>query len=358
MAVMTPRASLPAVVLFVLACPGLMVAQDDSFIEGYAAAILDREFALHEVHLEVKDGIVMLQAWDLQGRDKDKVVAALSRIKGVRDVRVTEAPSAPDRIRVTGEGWQVFPQERIVPPLLADPRTPQFSLAYQRYTRSDFPKLRDVGAISLGEEFNVLQYGSSGVGRFNLGIEPAIFAIFNLDALSHDLVNADYRIGLPLEYRRGPREVKLTTFHQSSHLGDEFLLDTPTQRINLSYEGVDLKSAVELGDFRFYAGGSHLVDRDPSNLKPWAAQQGAEWISTATFISDALAPLVAVDVQEREETRWRASVSVRAGVELVNPEETRRRIQFLLEFYRGYDLNGQFYRERANWLGFGLHVSF
>jgi len=344
--------------VFLFVGASVLQDQDDRFIEGYATAILNREFAANNVRVQVKDGILTLQASDLAGHEKDKVVAALSRIKGVREVRVVEAPPSTDRPRMTGDGWQAFPEGRVVPPFLADPRSPHFGLAYQRWTRSDFPKLKDVGAISLGEEFSLVQYGSPGFGQFNLALEPAIFAIFNMDAYSKDLVNADYRIGLPVEYRHGPLAFKLTTLHQSSHLGDEFLLDTPTARVNLSYEAMDLKSALELGDFRLYAGGSRLVHRDPQDLKLWGAQQGLEWLSTAKFISEALAPLIAVDVQEREQTGWRASVSIRAGVELVNPEHTRRRIQFLLEYYRGYDLNGQFYGERVDWFGAGLHVYF
>jgi len=344
--------------LILLAAVMLLQSQEDTFIEGYATAVLDREFAVSNVHVDVKDGVVTVQASDLAGHEKDKVVAALSRIKGVRDVRIVEAPPTADRPRVTGDGWQAFPEGRVVPPFLADPRSPHFGLAYQRWTHSDFPNLRDVASISLGEEFNLVQYGSAGFGQFNLAVEPAIFAIFNLDAPSKDLINADYRIGLPLEYRQGPLAFKLTTLHQSSHLGDEFLLDTPTARVNLSYEAVDLKTALELGDFRVYAGGSRLVHRDPADLKVWGAQQGLEWLSTAKFISDALAPLIAIDVQERQETGWRASVSIRAGVELVNPEHTRRRIQFLLEYFHGDDPNGQFFAERVEWFGVGLHVYF
>ena len=146
--------------------------------------------------------------------------------------------------------------------------------------------------------------------------------------------------------------------HQSSHLGDEFLLDTPVQRINYSYEAINFKSAVTLGEFRLYAGGERIVHHDPADLKIWSAQQGFEWISTAKYFGDAIAPLAAVDVQEHQETHWHASFSVRAGIELVNPEHTRRRIQFLLQYFHGYNPNGQFYRERAAWLGAGLHVYF
>lgn len=337
----------------------LLAAQDDSFISGYATAILDREFGVPQARVEVRGGVVTLRAGDLAGRERDKIVAALSRIKGVTAVRIDERVPEPDpRLSLTGDGWQVFPEGRVFQPLLADPRAPHFSLEFHRYTRSDFPKLRNVGAVSLGESFSVVRYGSPGLGQFDVALEPAIFAIFNMDALSHDLINADYRISAPVEYRKEWFSARVAVLHQSSHLGDEFLLDTPTQRVNYSIEAIDAKVAATAGDFRLYLGGERLVHHDPASLKPWTAQQGLEWISTAGVISDAVAPLVAVDVQEREETGWGASVSVRAGIELVNPEHTRRRIQFLLQYFRGRNPDGQFYRERVEWFGAGLHVYF
>src|SRR5204863_2320650 len=108
------------------------------------------------------------------------------------------------------------------------------------------------------------------IGEFTFGIEPAVFAIFNMDSGSHDLVNADYRIALPIEYRGGPLSFRAAILHQSSHLGDEFLLDTPVQRVNLSYEAVDAKISYQLGHVRRYAGGSKLVHREPWDLKPWS----------------------------------------------------------------------------------------
>jgi hypothetical protein len=191
-----------------------------------------------------------------------------------------------------------------------------------------------------------------------VGIEPAIFALFNLDALSQDLVNADYRLALPLEYRKRSVSLRASVLHQSSHLGDEFLLDTAIQRINLSYEAVDLRLSVQAGDFRFYGGGERLVHREPSDLEVWKVQQGVEWLSGAGLLGDAVAPLIAVDVQERQESDWRPSVGVRAGIELVNPEKARRRIQILLEYYHGDNPNGQFYRQRVDYFGLGLHAYF
>lgn len=83
-----------------------------------------------------------------------------------------------------------------------------------------------------------------------------VFSIFDLNADSSDLINSDFFVGLPISARYGPLSAQVRVFHQSSHLGDEFLLRGPVDRINLSYEGADLRLSVKPWNWlRFYAGG-------------------------------------------------------------------------------------------------------
>ena len=51
-------------------------------------------------------------------------------------------------------------------------------------------------------------------------------------------------------------------------------------------------------------------------------------------------------------------LSLRMGVEFLNPEKSRRRFQILVEYYRGHDPNGQFGRSRIETVGLGFHVYF
>lgn len=331
--------------------------RDDAFIRGYATAILERELSLRIRDLDVRDGVVTVRDADLGEVPQEKVRTVLSRIQGVREVKfIAAAPGGPPPAPVTGGGWSLFPDERLFPPLLADPRWPHFGLAYQYFSRSEFPDLRNVGAVSLGETFEVAGYESESAGRFALGLQPAIFAIFNLDAPSKDLINADYRIAIPVDYRSGHFSAEARVFHQSSHLGDEFLLDTPTQRINLSYEAVELLASYEAGKIRFYAGAADIVHSEP-NLRPWSAQAGVE-VMLPAFLGDAVSPLFAVDLKMRQETDWTPDFSLRTGIEFTSPEKQRRRVQLLLEYYRGRNPNGQFYLERVEYAGIGLHVHF
>ena len=260
-----------------------------------------------------------------------------------------ETPSAPE------SGWHFLPDSRIFDPLLADPRWPHFSLSYARMIRQGFPEIRDAAMISLGEHIGMVEYATEGGARFGLGLQPAVFGLFNLNALSKDLVNADYRLAIPIDFRAGAFSAELSILHQSSHLGDEFVLDVQDERINLSYEELTATVSLDLGRLRFYAGGGYLLHSVPPDLKSWSAWQGVEW---RTRGEASFGPVAAVHLEEHEETSWRPDLSVRAGVEFVDPQRLRRRFQILLEYYRGQDPNGQFFRERIESIGVGIHFYF
>ena len=240
-------------------------------------------------------------------------------------------------------------------PLIADPRWPHFAISYQYYI--DDRSLGNVGAVSLGETFTLYRDKIAGAW-WEIGVQAGVFAVFDIDAESKDLVNADYFGAAVLGARWDALSAMARAYHQSSHLGDEFLLRNRVNRINLSYEAVDVKLSYEFfGDvLRLYGGGGYLFDQDPSNLKPGSVQWGAEFRSPWR-LSRTIRPIAAVDVQNREENDWHADVSLRAGVEF-GPLLGERKFQFLLEYFSGHSPNGQFYKHKVDYLGLGAHFHF
>jgi hypothetical protein len=58
-----------------------------------------------------------------------------------------------------------------------------------------------------------------------------------MNAPSTDLINTDYVVGIPLSWRSGLFSTRVRLYHQSTHLGDEFVLHNPgVNRVNYSYE--------------------------------------------------------------------------------------------------------------------------
>lgn len=249
---------------------------------------------------------------------------------------------------------EVLPRARLFEPLIADPRWAHFSAAYQYY--SDDPEVTHVGAVSFGENFTL--YGAPvGAGRWSAGLQAAVFSIFDLDADSKDLINADYWVGIPVAYRLGRFSALARVFHQSSHLGDEFLLRRRVDRVNLSYEAVDAKLSYDLTQtVRVYGGGGYLVSVEPADIRPWGGQAGAEYRSGTRWAGGALRPVAAVDLQASEEAGWDVGVSARAGVQLESTVERGYVMQLMLEAYRGSNPNGQFFDRDIRFIGLGLHL--
>ena len=111
---------------------------------------------------------------------------------------------------------------------------------------------------------------------------PVSFPSSTSNSPSSDLVNADYIVGIVVGYRHGPFSALGRLFHQSSHLGDEYVLsDEAEYRVNLSYQAVDLRLSYEFfGDvLRLYVGGEDIFEREPATLKPLSLQSGLEFRS-------------------------------------------------------------------------------
>jgi uncharacterized protein DUF1207 len=368
------------VATLLMASAAVAAPSEDAFIAGYAAAVLERDFSLTAQSLRVQDGVITLSASDLGVADRARVVTQLEQIRGVKRVVVLE-PGVPlppsvaplpgvapppgtatpptavtEPLRIMPE-WQtgMLPGGVLFKPLVADPRWPHFAASLQHYFNDK--QLTDVGAVSFGESFSFYR-GRLGSAFWEVGLHAGVFSVFDLDSDSADLVNADYMVGLPVSLRYEDFTAMLRVFHQSSHLGDEFLLRTRTNRINLSYESVDIKLSYEFGDpLRLYAGFGYLFHQTPSNLDPLSVQYGIEFRSPWPQRSSKWRPIVAVDVQHREENEWTADISARAGVEIDGVLLTRK-LQILLEYFNGHSPNGQFYKDKIEYIGLGTHFHF
>src|SRR5205809_621322 len=124
------------------------------------------------------------------------------------------------------------------PPLLASPREPAFFAAYV-WDRSARLASR-LATVGLGQTISLVQSG-----RWEVGVAAGVFSQFNMDSRTNDLINADYLVGLPVVYHRGAFATRFQVYHQSSHLGDEYLLHTGRRRADLPFESARLRGALE-----------------------------------------------------------------------------------------------------------------
>ena len=340
-------------------------AQDanDEFLRGYAAAIIKMNFASSAKSLRVEQGVVYIENVALSEEDKISLQRMLSESEGFVRVELVKPSDAAAHTRPAAPAEP--PEKVALPaflakntlfqPLIADPRWPHFSATYQRYLGDR--EFGNVGATSFGESFSLYRFAGPLESTMEVGLQAGVFSIFDLDAESYDLINADYLVGFPLSFKKGNFSNHTSVYHQSSHLGDEFLLRNPAQEhVNLSYEGISSLFSYHLpAGLRAYAGGGYIFHKDPSDLDPWSLHAGMEFRSPWMLLEGALRPVAAIDVQWLQENNWSPGLSLRTGFQFQNPDFFSRKMMLLLEYYKGQSPNGQFFEHDIEYLGVGLH---
>ena len=368
----------------------------DEFIAGYATRLVEEAAGGAPAELRVKDGVVTVTTRGVGEIARQRLIKVLSAAPGVRRVEVVEAevhlakpqaaeappaasqrstdasttPSAPYATATTDAGTEVTPtadrpgfvldRAKLFDPLLAAPRWPHFYATYQHYSDPGGDgNARDAGSVGFGDTIAFYRDALSDGQRYEVGVQAGVFALFDLGAPSNDLVNADYFVGPYAAYRNGNFSALGRVYHISSHLGDEFLLRNRVDRVNLSFETVDAIASYELpAGFRGYGGASYIFHREPSSLRPFGIEYGVEYRSPYTFLNGLIRPVAAADFQHREENDYSLDLSLRAGIQFEDPARFSQRAQLLLEYYQGRSPNGQFYDDRIETFGVGLHLYF
>lgn len=245
---------------------------------------------------------------------------------------------------------RVFPRTRLFAPVTADPRWPRFGLGYLHYFGDS--QFTNVGAVDAGASIAIVQKKARGGHSWEIGLQGGIFAIFDFDTPSNDLVNADYLGGITFTYAHDSFSLLTRIIHQSSHLGDEFLLHNEVERLNLSYEELNVLASYDPRAWlRVYGGGAVLLRRDPSSLDRWSLQAGIELRPWTARTKRRLQLLLAFDLRSWQQNNWVPDASFVAGATLDPIGESSYRVDFVLRYYDGYSPNGQFFTQRIQTLG-------
>ncbi len=265
---------------------------------------------------------------------------------------ICQLPSDEER-----SGFTPLPQGEVFCGLLADPKSVHSFISVLDGTAEEFPS--QIGAVGIGDSFGVFRWGI-----MQLSVAGSVFSQFDLGAPSYDLINADYVVAVPVTFRYQGFSGRLRIYHQSSHLGDEFLLRAQPERENLSFESFELMLSQDLGWLRLYAGGERLLDPSPTDLSRWLAHGGLEMRPEASLLEidplGSIRVIGAADVKSSEEQDWEPAVSIRGGLEggrVESPGVPVDRWQLLVEYYDGPTPYGQFFRSDMSYWGLGLHFS-
>lgn len=247
--------------------------------------------------------------------------------------------------------WQLFPEGLIYRSYLAGGREPRLASKWV-YEREqgwlwDLAAGGRVGILRYGTEDDVLPEG------WQLDVEGAAFPRLTLlPERDRDMVAADFRVGLPLTFRRGMWEGKFSYYHLSSHLGDEYMETFPTvNRINYVRDAFVLAVALRPNpDLRLYTEAGWAFNAD-GGAKPWEFQFGVDYCSTE-LTGFRATPFLALNGRIREELDFGGSFTAQAG--LAWRARTGQLIRFGLHYFNGKSDQYQFFTEHEEQIGLGL----
>ncbi len=192
---------------------------------------------------------------------------------------------APAHAAAQGESrW--FPDVEPFPQLIAAPREVQVraSLVYADRPDVGYDGRNIEAEVAVGHTLGLLRLddGSSPDRAFTLGIEMGIFSRFFMEFAQRDLINSDFRVGLPLAFRSGAWESRFTIRHVSSHLGDDYLVRFLGDQLEggfgqTSKDGFEGLLARRLGEsVRLYVGGEYNFHIN-EQMSRAGVRLGGEW---------------------------------------------------------------------------------
>ncbi len=259
-----------------------------------------------------------------------------------------------------------LPPGRLFQPLIADPKWPVFSASYTHYSPYHPNGLKDVIPVSIGDTIPFERGDWPDQWQWEAGMQADAFAYFNTDTAHADLQNTDFMVGGYMAVRRRNISFLIRYYHQSSHLGDEFLIANPAYyyglRQKISYEELNALASIDLWHrmIRLYAGAGYLGDVAPSGLGHWRFHYGVEYHGPFFYHKGScyMSPVAGIDFKNWSENNYATDISAVGGIQLTNGRPDSSKLQFLLEFYHGHSPYGQFFVNEIQYLGVGVHFYF
>lgn len=254
--------------------------------------------------------------------------------------------------------WQMFPRGRIWSAYLAGVKESRMGGVWNKDDHLGW-----IWDITLGGRAGILRYGNrnpilpSGI---QLDIEGAAMTRLALDK-DRDLEATDYRFGLPLTFGNERWQFKVSYYHVSCHLGDEYMirmdkLGLPYERLNYYRDslvfGLSFRPQRDLrfyGEIEYAVYSGELTDR-------WQTQFGIEYAPLYPANGWRGAPFFAINGLLLEELDFGGSVNVQAGWAWRG--ERNQMFRLGLQYFYGADDQYEFYRDTNNKFGFGLWYEF
>ena len=250
--------------------------------------------------------------------------------------------------------WQLFPDGLMYKSYIAGEKEPRISNSILLQSGG-----RTLWDTTLGWRVGLIRFGTSRAIQpegFQLDVEGGTF-FRALPGGGNDLQSMDLRIGIPLTWREGPFQAKVSAYHIESHVGDDFLLKNPGYIPN-GYSRTALVAGLGyfvLDSLRLYSEVGWSVSGSGGD-RPWEWQSGLEWSSPdPTGLRGS--PYFAANVSLREATHGSGSVNVMAGWQW-RRSQSDHYFRAGLQYFNGKNNQYSFLQDTQQLFGFGVRYDY
>lgn len=264
------------------------------------------------------------------------------------------AAQLPGRAFCDEEGFMAGGR-RAFPVLLADPHEPHFS------AQAVWPVSQKVwGDVSLGEYVSLYKHALQGPARFlQLLVGGGVFSRFDLLKTTKDLQVSDYTANLPVELRWDRWSSRLVLYHISSHLGDDYILETGQTRTKYAVDSVKGLCGYDVArGWRLYGGYNFVLRHVGTEHERHAVMGGFEYESRLFGRRRELMAYWANDFQSWERSAWNPQFQSQLGLRLRRSETEPQGMAVFMEFGTGARPFGQFHEQHETRWGLGLRFFF
>lgn len=330
------------------------------FMRGYLQSKLEDRFPSDHIELDIINGQIIIYNYPNNPNSCQAITDYLKGFEGCSNI-CFDPCYKPEPAACFGEdhfaeegNWlpELVP---FFPTLLAEPHIVGYSAGYRSYDRVF---RTDLLPVSIGDRFSLYQFKDIPYGRAYVGIEACVWAIFEAKPKSLALINADYYIGLPLTYINNRFSARLRAYHQSSHLGDELLVENRhIKRLNPSMEVIDLFLSYDLIErFTIFGGYSRVMRSDETyRVKPNGFAYGFNYhldVFKIRFRHIEATPYVATYFSNWESNSWKLDSSVAIGYQW--DKLYGHKLRLYVEGHDGYSPDGQFSKQRTKYVAIKL----
>lgn len=250
----------------------------------------------------------------------------------------------PPFVRAEERNGGFFPKsDELFHRMVAAPRYAQTLLSFYRQ------KGKNLADVALGNTWGLVRWGDpSGGWQTQLNFEGMAYSRFRLEGVINEFQTIDFFANVPIEARRGKFSARAMLFHESSHLGDDYIRRTGDTGFRYSVEGFRLTTSYDLHPFvRVYAGAMGVIDGVPGGQKGdfhggfEVRTRDFDWLP---FEGHQCWAYLAEHLILRGRSAWNPSTKTVLGIRIGVPRVVRAmRIQ--VGYYSGKSPYGQFFTE-------------